>query len=199
MLPFAEIEQGIKDALQALQRPYIAEIKTYGGWFDVGDDREFAQVVSRFPAVWTTFEGAGKPKRLSARKYQMPLTFTVLVGARSIRTEETARHGVTVDGQQVEVGSFQLLNDVVAALLGQKLSACSTALEIGQVNTLFNTKTQKEAVSVLAISWHTDATIVTPDSEAEAADWLERVNIDYLLQPQDDVPDAADLVQLTED
>ncbi len=195
MFDLSAMEQAIKDAVKALNRPYIAEIKSYGGEFD--DD--LSEIVTRFPAVWVTFSGSGNPERLGAKRYKLPLTFVTLVGARSVRNEETARHGVKVNGTTVDVGTFQLLGDVAFALLGQDFGLPIEKFKLGKVGTVFNTKTKDEAISVLSQEWHTTVTITTPDHEADEAEWLERVNIDYLLQPQDDVPDAADLVQLTED
>lgn len=194
MLPLAQIEQAIKDAVQALNRPYIAEIKTYAGEFDFSDDREFAQVVQRFPAVWTTFDGSGKPERLSARRYTVPLTFSVIVGARSIRSEESARHGASL-GTGVDVGSFTLVNDVLAAVLGRSFSIAGLRpFELGALRTIFNTKTQGEAVSVLAQSFTTECTLVVPDADAAAdAQYIERVSIDYM---QDARVLAGDVVEL---
>lgn len=193
MLPLAQIEQGIKEAVHALGRPYIAEVKTYAGEFDFNDDADFANVVKRFPAVWTTFDGSGKPEKLGARKYKIPLTFSVMVGARSIRTEETSRHGVEVNGQMVEVGTFQLVNDVIGAVLGLSFVESMRPLELGQLRTIFNTKTRSEAVSVLAQSFSTDVTICVPDREDDAAQYIERINIDYV---QDDRLLLGDLVEL---
>ncbi len=196
MFDLGAIEQGIKDAVKALNRSYIAEIKTYGGEFDVGDERDFAQVVSKFPAVWTTFAGSGRPEPRGAKKWHIPLTFTVLVGARSIRTEETARHGVTVNGEVKDVGTFQLLRDVYTALCGKKLGLAINPFEPGKIGTIFNTKTEREAASVLSFEWNTSVLVCTPNPEEDAADWLERVNVDYLFQPDDDVPDVSDVIEL---
>ncbi|AZN69304.1 DUF1834 family protein [Acinetobacter haemolyticus] len=118
-MDLSAIEQGIKDAIKSLDRKYIAAIETYGGEFD----EDLAAVVRRFPAVWTTFGSAGKPEQLSARKFRVPLVFVTLVGARSLRNEEAARHGLTENGQLVSVGTFQLLQDVQLALLNNNLAA----------------------------------------------------------------------------
>jgi phage gp37-like protein len=194
MLPLAQIEQAIKDAIHALNRPYLKEIKTYAGDFDFNDDREFAQVVKRFPAVWTTFDGSGKPEKLGARKYKIPLTFSVIVGARSIRSEESSRHGTTVGGEVVDVGTFGLVNDVLAAVLAQNFGIeAIRPFELGQLRTIFNTKTQSEAVSVLAQSFTTDCTICVRTDEDNTAEYIEKVNIDYI---HADRVIAGDLVEV---
>lgn len=191
----AQIEQGIKDAINALNRPYIAEIKTYGGEFDVSNAKDFAQVVSRFPAIWTTFAGASKPKKIGANHWQRACKFVVLVGANSIRTEETARHGAyTQAGKLLSVGSFKLIEDVELALLSKKLGLGIAPFEPLAIRTLFNTKTERETVSVLAYEWQTSINISKFDAESDQAADLDLINIDYL--PDDDVI-ASDLINLT--
>jgi phage gp37-like protein len=187
------IEQGIKDALAALQRPYIAEIRTYGGEFD----SELAQVVKRFPAIWVTFGGAGSPDSQRASGFRMPLTWVVLVAAKSLRTEETARHGaVDGSGQVLSVGTFELLRDVAVALTRNDLGLPIEALRPGRVRTIFNTQTNGEAVSVLSWEWHTHAWLAVPDRDAGADHWLERVNVDYVAKPGDDTPEASDAINV---
>lgn len=192
------IEQAIKDAVQALERPYIAEIKTYGGEFD----EDLSNVVRRLPAVWTTFEGSGTPEQLSARKFKLSLVFVVLVGARSIRSEETTRHGAEAAGETISVGTFQLTQDVQYALIGRDFAEFGivglSPFTPGKIRTIFNTKTRTDGLSVLAQEWHTSFTLVTPDREAEAAEYLERININYLFKSGDDVPDAIDQVDLNQ-
>lgn len=192
------IEQAIKDAICKLNRSYIAEIATYGGWLDVDVD-EFKYVVQRFPAVWTTFEGTSNIQQIG-RKYRETLTFVVLVAARSLRNEETARHGAyDANGQLIDVGTSQLLNDVRMALLGNDLGLKIDALELGKVQTVFNTYLNNEAVSVLAQYFHTTVTTRIPDPEADAAGYIERVNVDYVPKPNNNGIFAADTVELTEE
>jgi phage gp37-like protein len=194
MIDLSSIEQAIKDAISGLGRTYLNEIKTYGGEFD--EDKEFAQVVRKLPAVWVTFSGAGAPTPKGAKRWHVPLTFVVLVGARSLRNEESGRHGVKIGGLLVDVGTFQLIQDVTFALVGQDFDLDISHFSPGKISTIFNTKTGGEALSVLAMEWHTYAYITTPDREGDAADWLERVNVDYLFKPDDDVADVSDLVVL---
>jgi phage gp37-like protein len=194
MQSLSAIEQGIKDAIAALGRDYIAEIATYGGEFDDG----LEDVVRRFPAVWTTFQGSGKPEQLSARKWRVPLVFVVLVGARSIRSEESQR-----DGTEVEVGSFQLLHDVQFALLNNDLKAVGVEgikpLEIGKIDTVFNAKTRGDALSILSQEWHTSYVVTAPDREADCAAWMERITLNYFPRQSDSMPTASDQINLTTD
>lgn len=189
------IEQAIKEAVQALGRTYIAEIKTYGGEFD---EDGLPNVVRRLPAVWTTFEGSGTPEQFSAHKFKLPLVFVVLVGARSIRSEEATRHGAEANGETISVGTFQLLQDVQYALMGRDFSELGivglSSFKPGKVRTIFNTKVRADALSVLAQEWHTSITLTTPDREGNDAEYLERININYISKPDETV--ASDLVEL---
>ncbi|PTQ91270.1 DUF1834 family protein [Agitococcus lubricus] len=193
------IEQGIKDAVKALNRPYIAEIATYGGEFDEG----LAESVKRFPAVWVTFSGANpRPSSTSKRKWHVDLTFVVLVGSRSIRNEETTRHGAfTVGGQFVEVGTFQLLKDVQIALLGKDLSLQIKPLEMGRITTLFNTRLQNQAVSVLAQEYKTSLLVGVDDEDGDgenAAPILLNIGMDYHYPPEQEPAFVSEVVSLEE-
>lgn len=185
------IEQGIKDAIIALNRPYIAEVATYGGEFD----ENLAESVRRLPAVWVTFSGGQpRPSSTSKRKWHVDLTFVVLVGARSIRNEQATRHGIVVEGQTIEVGTFQLLSDVQRALLGKTLGLQILPLEMGRITTLFNTSIQREAVSVLAQEYKTSL-VVCIDDDADK-DWLLSLGMDYHSPAESDEPVATEMINL---
>lgn len=194
MLDLSEIEQGIKDAISNLNRPYITEVASYGGEFD----DNLPEAVRRFPAVWVTFGTAGRPRRFTAKqKWLVPVTFVVLVGARNLRNEEATRHGVKINGQLVEIGTYQLINDVNAALLGNDLGITGMdAFEPGTVKTLFNTKLEGQALSVLAMEWHTRFELKKPEPDEP---WLLRVGMDFLTQPSDETPDFHAEVELEGD
>ncbi|WP_448761474.1 phage protein Gp37 [Acinetobacter tandoii] len=200
-LNLSQIEQGIKAAIAALGRPYIASIETYGGEFDAG----LSDVVRRFPAIWTTFGGAGKAIQVSARKFKRPLTFVTLVGAKSLRNEEATRHNIEDDnGQHFSVGTFQLLSDVERALLNNNLKRFGVLgvdpFELGKLEKVYDTKTKEAAISVFAQHWHTNFTVTKSaadwDVDADDAEWMQAVNINYFFKPQDDMKDSSDLVQL---
>lgn len=197
MVSLSAIEQAIKDAIAALERSYIAEIKSYGGEFDVSNERDFSEVVRRFPAVWVTFAGSGDPKHVGAGTVLLPLVFTILVGARSVRNEESSRHGaVAQDGKTITVGSFQLLHDVARAIAGQSLGLPITPLTPSKIRVVFNTKTGNEAVSVLSWDFTCRTELNFADFEDEEAAWLEKINIDYLFKPGDDEPDMGSDINL---
>ncbi|WP_111861030.1 phage protein Gp37 [Acinetobacter sp. CFCC 10889] len=200
-MDLSRIEQGIKDAIKNLQRPYISSIESYGGDFDDGLNKD---VIRRFPAIWTTFQGTGKPEQISARKFRVPLVFVVLVGAYSIRNEETARQGLEVDGKLVSIGTFQLLQDVQLALLNNNLAAhdvCGiTPFTYGKIDKVFDNRTANEALSVFAQQWHTSCIVSRSAADRDIdmldAEWMQVVNVDYMFKEGDDVADMSDFIKL---
>ena len=197
-LDLSIVEQGIKDVLarQVQQKiwTWIREIKTYGGEFD--DDT--LAWVDTFPAIWVTFQGSGTPKKTSHNKTEYPVTFVVLVGARSMRNEEAQRHGAGSD-----IGTFLMLKHVKKLLIGNDLSSVGVVgldpLELGRTKTIFNTKTRNQSINVLSQEFHTQYVIKASDrvreEEATEEDLL-RVNADYYFDPDQDVVQASDLVEL---
>jgi phage gp37-like protein len=181
------IEQAIIAAIKGLNRPYLKDVASYGGEFD--DD--LFQVVRRFPAAWVTFAGAGVPKRfgMGSGKWMTPLTFVVMVGARSVRNEASTRQGVvsSVDGSQIEPGSYQMLADVQAALMGQDLGLPIDPFAPGKISTLFNAKVRDLGMSVLAQEWRTRLLLKRAEPDAP---WLQQVMMDFLVQPSDETPDV---------
>lgn len=197
------VELGIVDALLGLNRTDIAEIKTYGGEFEVSTQGEFAQVVSRFPAIWVSFSRSSKPKRRSARLFERELSFSVLAGVRQVRSEAGSRHGLAgADGQVLEVGSFGLIADIETALLNLTLTLPggrkSGHFEPGAIRTLFNTQVQREAVSVLAYEWSVSV-LTYADSGEEQEAWMDFVHSEYFtsLAPGAEAT-ASDLIDLTQ-
>lgn len=180
----AQIEQSIKDTLheynQAHGGGFVRAIKSYAGDFDAESPDEFAQVVASFPAIWVTFKSSSKPKKVGAKKRERSYVFTVLVGANSGRREETSRQGAfKADGTMLNIGSYQLRALVENALQGNRLGLAITPLEDGEINMLFNSKTQNQVVSVLAYDFHTSATISDPDRDADVP-YIETINMDYI-------------------
>ena len=200
MLDLSIIEQAIKGVMaqqvQDKKWPWIREIKTYGGEFD--DD--ISAIVKAFPAIWVTFDGSKSPEKSSVNKTRMPITFVVLVGNRSVRNEESQRHGAGAD-----IGTFQMLHQVQQLLTGNDLSSQGVKglapLELGRVKTIFNTSTRGQSLSVLAQEFTTAYTITASDrvrEEAEEESWLERININYNFDPKDFDRFESDLVELKE-
>ncbi|MBN4664217.1 DUF1834 family protein [Pandoraea nosoerga] len=145
------IELGIVDRLTRGLGRMVSEVKTYGGEFD---DDELDEVVRRFPAAWVTFGGVKRtdPHGTSKGKWKAEAVFVVMVGARSVRSEEASRHG---GASQVEVGTNLLIASVRKLLTMQDLGLPIRELEPGSVRTLFNTQVRREAMSVFALEFRT--------------------------------------------
>lgn len=130
----------------------------------------------------------------------MPITFRCMVGNRSVRNEESQRHGAGRD-----IGTFQMLHHVQQLLTGNDLSSQGlkglAPLELGRIKTIFNTSTRSQSLSVLAQEFTTSYTITASDRIRERGPeraWLERVNINYHFDPKDFGAFESDLVELKE-
>lgn len=200
MINLSVVEQGFKDVMakQITDKkwPWVREIKTYGGEFDEG----ITAILDMFPAIWVVFESSGTPKKLSYNKTEYPLKFVVLVGARSVRNEESRRQGAGND-----IGTYEMLDRVQQLLIGNDLSSVGVAglaaLELGRTKTIFNTKTRSQSISVLSQEFTTQYTITASDrdrEEDETIGEIHRINVNYFFEPGDDVVDASDLVELKE-
>lgn len=200
MLDLSIIEQAIKDVMakqiQDKKWPWIREVKTYGGEFD--DD--VSAIIKAFPAIWVTFDGSKSPEKMGVSKTKMPITFVVLVGNRSVRSEESQRHGAGRD-----IGTFQMLTHVQQLLTGNDLSSQGVKglapLALGRIKTIFNASTRGQSLSVLAQEFTTAYTITASDRvrcEAEEESYLERININYHFDPKEFGMSESDLVELKE-
>lgn len=145
------VELAIVDRLTRGLGKMVNEVKTYGGEFD---DEELDTVVRRFPAAWVTFGGVRRtePYGTSRSKWRAEALFVVMVGARSIRNEETSRHGGPA---QFEVGTNLLISCVRHLLNQQDMGLPIANLQPGAIRTLFNTKTRTDAMSVYALEFRT--------------------------------------------
>ncbi|VWB82133.1 hypothetical protein BLA13014_03782 [Burkholderia aenigmatica] len=212
------VELAIVDRLKRGLGKMVTEVKTYGGEFD---DEELETVVRRFPAAWVTFGGVKRtdPVSTDRSKWRAEATFVVMVGARSIRNEETSRHGGPA---KTEVGTNLLISAVRYLLNEQDMGLKIRELQPGAIRTLFNTKTQAGAMSVYALefktAWIEDTLFVGafPQGASEGPlgkvfedyggqidpptpDW-ETTLLSYFLKPGTDRPaDAQDLVQMNQE
>ncbi len=145
------VELGIVDRLTRGLGKMVTEVKTYGGEFD---DEDLENVVRRFPAVWVTFGGVKRtdPVSTGRSKWKAEATFAVMVGARSVRSEETSRHGGPA---RIEVGTNLLISAVRYLLTEQDMGLPIRELKPGAIRTLFNTKVRSDAMSVYALEFHT--------------------------------------------
>ena len=88
-------------------------------------------------------------------------------------------------------------------MIGNDLSSVDVKglapLTLGRTKTIFNTKTRSQSINVLSQEFHTQDVIEASDrvreEEATEEDLL-RVNADYYFDPDQDVVQASDLVEL---
>ena len=173
----------------------INEVKSYGGQLD--DD--IGRVVRSFPAVWVTFAGSGKPRPManSRQKWMTPATFVTMVAARNVRGERETRQGVAVGGVMIEVGAYQMLQDISLLLINSDLGLAIDYLKPGAIRTLYNTKLNGQALAVFAREWHTEFVETQPREAIDptSGNWLS-MGINYY-QPNSGISDLSDNISLT--
>ena len=191
------IEQAIKELIIAQKWPWLSQlnVRTYAGEFDDG----LEAVVRSFPAIWITFNGGGKPEVQGYGTTKMPVSFMVMVGARSVRNEESQRHGSAFD-----VGTYQMIDSLQRLLAFNSLSSVGLIglepIQLGRVKPIFNTSTQGKSVSVLGLEINTSYTIKASDRTRDDADPtiadIHSINLDYIVPPADANAEASDIVLL---
>lgn len=186
------VEDAIIAAVQKARFGYsLREVTSYGGQLDEG----LEQVVRVLPAVWVTFGGSAKPRKVGPDKWKVPCTFVVLVGSRSVSKEAATRHG-----DSGTPGTYRMLSDVAGLLAGQDLGLPIEAFEPGAVKTLYNSKLSSQAMSVFSHEFHTAYILKGKITRAaEEAPEVQKVGLNYHLTPDDGVADASDLVTLNDD
>lgn len=148
-----DIEKAIVARLQKGMGRMAKNVRSYGGEMD----GEPAEVIRQLPAVWVTFGGVQKtdPYSTSRQKFVTHGRFAVIVGERSLRSEEAARMG----GPHVqEVGTYILVAAVRRLLSGQDMAEAGIKIDPlrpGRVRTLFNTQIEAQAFSVFACEFDT--------------------------------------------
>ncbi len=192
--PISSIEDAIIRRISEAKLPYLRTLTTYGGELD----GENSRCVRAFPAVWVAFQGAEKAKAVGTSKqvYHVSASFVVLVAARNLRNEAATRKG-----DALQVGTYQMLEDVRALLLRQDFSAWGLhidPLELGRVRSLFNGQLQDQGVSVYAQEWHTTYAVRVSDGDDTLPDFTG-VDLRYHLLPDDGVVDAVDSLTLNEE
>jgi len=193
----ALLQAGV-NATPGLGYKLAAPVSSYGGEMD----DLTAEQIRAFPAVWVTYAGGGEPKQAnsSGAKWLTPATFVVIVAARNVRGERATRRGLTVAGQLVEVGAYQMLEDMSLMLLNNDLASSGVKINPfrpGRIRTLYNTKLGGQAVAVFSREFRTAYVETQPRQyfDPAGADFL-KVGIDYYLRPDDGVVDGQGVVTL---
>lgn len=145
-----QTERAICERLRQGLGRMSSAVRSYGGELD-GEPDEIAR---QLPAVWVTFGGIQKTENANVgkRKYKAHGRFVVIVGERSVRSEEASRQG----GPGLnEVGTYRLVAAVRRLLSGQDMALPIAHLIPGRVRTLFNTQLERQALSVFACEFDT--------------------------------------------
>ncbi|GAB6127308.1 DUF1834 family protein [Humidesulfovibrio idahonensis] len=195
----AIIEDAILARIAGAKLPYLRTLATYGGELD----EELGEAVRRFPAVWTAFksEGEGVPLNTVKSVYRIPATWVVFVAARNLRNEAATRRG-----DKVQVGTYQMLKDVRALLVGQDFGLEIDNLRPGRTQSLTNARFKGLGVSVYAQELHTKydyrvterGTGAPLDATGQPATLppMSSIGLRYYLLPDDGNADAVDLITL---
>jgi phage gp37-like protein len=189
-----ELEDAIVARILAAQAaglwPYkLLTVETYGGQID-----EHTQSTFRFPAVFVAFTRMKKVAELGERSRLSSLHLVVYVAARNPRNERATRHG-----DMHEPGSFQIAEDLLALLEGQRLGIpMQRPLMHTEIDTLFVARRSDgaNAESILAISMECQVSwsAALPEcANVSTDDWLKTGQTFYL-KPGDDVADETALI-----
>lgn len=145
-----QIESAIIDRLTLGLGKLVREVRSYSGELD----GEPAEVVRQLPGLWVTFGGIQGTELLSTarNKWRDSGRFVVIVGTRSVRSDEAGRHG---GAAKEEIGSYDLIYAVRRLLARQDLGLPIDFLMPGKVRPLFNTKVKAAAMSVFACEFDT--------------------------------------------
>ncbi|UXC35158.1 DUF1834 family protein [Cupriavidus gilardii] len=182
------VELAMVDRLRRGLGRMVSSVETYGGELD----DEIGEVVRRFPAAWVTFGGVREARWTGTSKqaWKDEALFAVMVGARSLRNEQAARHGGV---SKHEVGTNQLIYAVRRLLAQQDLGLPIRELVPGRVRTLRHIIVSRESFSCFALEFHTAWTEeVLPLGafpEPVGADHPDRVFEDYDGQLDPPTPD----------
>lgn len=178
---FGRVELAIIERLKAVSKLgvlgyHLRTVET----LPIDVDDKLKNYVGQLPAAWTVFGGW---RTLSQNRVGslVEARFSVVVAAQNQRGEPASRLG----GGPGEVGSYQMLNDVVRLLVGSSLGLDIAALELGPSSVLYSGPILGELkASILAASFTTRLTITpwSPDQLAAqdvgdfaelAADWRQ--------------------------
>ncbi|GJL37208.1 hypothetical protein TUM17576_40280 [Enterobacter hormaechei] len=145
-----QIESAIIDRLTRGLGKLVREVHSYSGELD----GEPAEVVRQLPGLWVTFGGIQGSELLSTarNKWRDTGRFVVILGTRSVRSDEATRHG---GAAKAEIGSYDLIYAVRRLLARQDLGLPIEHLMPGKVRPLFNTKVKAAAMSVFACEFDT--------------------------------------------
>ena len=162
---FAQVELAIQERLRAASKQNVLgyALRAVDG-LPVDIDDRLGEYVNDFPAAWTVFGGWTVRTERSSGGSEGEARYSVICAAQSLRNEGAARFGAGG-----EVGTYQMVADVVALLLGNDLGLDISPLTLGACQSLYSGAVQgKLKVSLFGVSFTTRMTI-----EAAPADVLQ--------------------------
>jgi len=182
----SKIEDAIVAALRASQMgEYCKMIATYQGDFDMAEE----DLILRFPAVLVVYDRSDF-KTIAMGEYLEVAQFLILVGARNLRGEYERRRGVG----EAEVGSYQMVRDVLFAIVGKTLE-----IEISEIKPLrVLSLDQSKDLSIYSIEIETSFDYVPYDEEDDAED-LTSIELRHHLPPEEEEPRASDIIEFEEE
>lgn len=189
----AEIEDALIAAIKAATPGYtLGAVASYGGEL-ASDEESLALLIRQFPAVWVVFnsETNTKPVGTAQDKWLVDASFFLFVATRSVRGERFTRHSANA---AMEVGAYQIIEDMRLLLLNQDLGLTIERFRPGAVKSLFNKRLLTESMAVFSLELKTRYVITQP-AEANQVDWL-RTGFNYYLTPPGTVINATDLITL---
>lgn len=162
---FAQVETAIQERLTAASKTGVLGYKLRAVASLPADvDDRLKEYVNDFPAAWTVFGGWNVQTERSGGGAVIEARYSVILAARNLRSEQAARHGAGGD-----VGTYQMVADVVGLLLGNDLGLEVKPLTLGPCQNLYSGAVQGELkVSLFGVSFTTTMTI-----DAQPADVLE--------------------------
>jgi phage gp37-like protein len=182
-----ELEDAIVARLKELRLalPYrLPTVESYGGQII-----EEKQSTFKFPAVFVAFTGSQHTKSLGEKDRIMTVSLILYVATRNPRNERATRQG-----DANEVGSYQLAEDVIAALENQRVGMpMYQPLRHTKIETLFvaHKSDGAKAESILAVYFECEFAwrAALPEcAHLTNDDWLKTGQAFYI-KPGDDVAD----------
>ncbi|MBM3618652.1 MAG: DUF1834 family protein [Alphaproteobacteria bacterium] len=162
MKMLGDIENAIVDRINAAALGYkLTKVATYGGEFDDA----LGVVIRNFPAVLTVCKGVTPLKELNT-SVEVRATVSVFCCAKSLRNEESARHG-NIDAP----GTYQIMEDVAKLLFKQQLGLNISPLQFAGQFPLLNEKETGQMASVYVMEFSTKFMFDAADDMANLADF----------------------------
>lgn len=162
---FAQVEIAIQERLRAASKLGVLgyALRAVEG-LPIDIDERLGEYVNDFPAAWTVFGGWTVQTERSGGGAVIEARYSVICAARNLRSEQAARQGAGG-----EVGTYQMVADVVGLLLGNDLGLDVKPLTLGACQNLYSGAVQgKLKVSLFGVSFTTTMMI-----DAQPADVLE--------------------------